>query len=43
MEYCKVCEEEVEEPTSCDVCGAGGLCEDCAAECEQIHEEEVYD
>jgi hypothetical protein len=41
MDYCKVCETEIEELYSCAVCGRGNLCENCAAECQELHE--VFD
>jgi len=41
--WCKVCLKDVDEFTTCEVCGDGGLCEDCADECAELDEETVYD
>jgi len=39
--------KDVDEFTTCEVCGDGGPCEDCADECaeydEEMDEETVYD
>ena len=43
---CTVCEREFEhyaEPDSCPICGDGPMCPECAEECEELHQEEVFD
>lgn len=37
--HCKVCLKEIDETTYCEVCGDGGMCEDCADECAELDED----
>jgi hypothetical protein len=41
--HCKICLKEVEEFFNCEVCGDGGMCEDCAGECAEYDDEEAFD
>ncbi len=41
--YCKICLKEVEEFFNCEICGDGGMCEDCADECAEFDDEEAFD